>query len=91
MKFLGDFSVFEDLVMLKIERFDPRAWEEDAMINYLSRVEQRVIILAILIRFGIVLMAVLSLLALHAPTTEGNPYIGALQASRLYSPYLHSL
>jgi hypothetical protein len=56
MMFLGDFLVFEGIVMLKKKgRFEPLAWEAYALINYLGCVERRVFIFAILIHFGIVL------------------------------------
>jgi hypothetical protein len=78
-------------MLKKKGRFEPLAWEEYSLNNYLSRVERRVFILPILMHFGIVLWAVPDLLALRAPATEGKSHVGVLQASRLYSSYLHSL
>lgn len=80
MMFLGAFVVFEGMVILEKRGFEPVALEEPKRINYLNRVEQRVFVFAILIHIGIVLWAVVDLLALRTPALqiEEKPYTGGL-------------
>jgi hypothetical protein len=65
---------------LKKRGFDPAALEEPKRIKYLNRVEQRVFVFAILIHIGIVLWAVVDLLALRTPAfqIEEKPSTGGL-------------
>jgi hypothetical protein len=80
MMFLGAFVVFEGMVILEKRGFEPAALEEPKRINYLNRVERRVFVFAILIHIGIVLWAVVDLLALRTPAfqVEEKAYTGGL-------------
>jgi hypothetical protein len=80
MMFLGAFVVFEGMVILEKRGFEPAALEEPKRINYLNRVEQRVFVFAILMHIGIVLWAVVDLLALRTPAfqIEEKPYTAGL-------------
>jgi hypothetical protein len=78
--FLGAFVVVEGMVVLEKRGLQPVAQERLGRINYLSRLEKRVFVFTILMHVGIVLWAVVDLLALRAPAfqIEEKPHVAGL-------------